>query len=223
MPTKQTIHFIEATEPIREPITKFGGQPVWVGEPQWPLSRETGNPMRFIAQIRLSDVPELTTTATMAYLFMTEEADDTWEPDGGENGVILQPGQTSLPTSALSEGPTLYRMVQRSGLELLQEEAIEFAVDLTTGDDHEFISEDESWEMTDEQRQLTVLKFGENKLGGTPVFLQGDEFPFEEGSQLLLQLDSTGVPFWINFGDSGVGYAFLNDDGTEAKFLWQCC
>jgi hypothetical protein len=39
---------------------------------------------------------------------------------------------------------------------------------------------------------------------------------------LLLQLDSTKVPFFVNFGDAGIGYLFLSADGQTAKFLWQC-
>ncbi|HNO61948.1 MAG TPA: hypothetical protein PKH44_15045, partial [Plasticicumulans sp.] len=44
-------------EPVREAVTacvtKFGGQPCWLKAPQWPLSRATGQPMRFIAQVAL--------------------------------------------------------------------------------------------------------------------------------------------------------------------------
>jgi uncharacterized protein YwqG len=61
-----------------------------------------------------------------------------------------------------------------------------------------------------------------NKIGGTPGFLQGDEFPASSNWYLLLQLDSVKVPFEINFGDAGIGYAFLATDGQSAKFLWQC-
>lgn len=32
-------NFIRVQEAIKEPITKFGGQPVWLTEPQWPMSR----------------------------------------------------------------------------------------------------------------------------------------------------------------------------------------
>ncbi|WP_455200561.1 alkaline phosphatase PhoX, partial [Kaarinaea lacus] len=34
-----------------------------------------------------------------------EFVDGTYEPDGGENAVILQPGTTVLPTVAITEGP----------------------------------------------------------------------------------------------------------------------
>ena len=60
-----------------------------------------------------------------------------------------------------------------------------------------------------------------NKIGGTPIFLQADEFPGPGTWKLLLQLDSTTVPFSINFGDCGIAYAFISDDGSTAKFLWQ--
>lgn len=108
MPKKHRIEFHEASSPIADFVTKFGGQPTWVSEPQWPLSRETGNPMRFIRQIKLTNELFPNTTAQMAYLFMTDEengefVDGTYEPDGGENAVILQPGNCDIPTKALAQ------------------------------------------------------------------------------------------------------------------------
>ncbi len=51
---KYMLAFQEVTAPITDAVTKFGGQPVWLSTPQWPLSRETGQPMCFVAQIVLS-------------------------------------------------------------------------------------------------------------------------------------------------------------------------
>ncbi len=76
--------------------------------------------------------------------------------------------------------------------------------------------------MSEADVQAATGKLDENKIGGTPVFMQGDEFPFGGICRLLLQLDSCSVPFFINFGDAGVGYAFLNDADDKAKFLWHC-
>ncbi|MEM7475143.1 MAG: DUF1963 domain-containing protein [Planctomycetota bacterium] len=227
MPKKQLIEFVETTTPQAEALTKFGGQPVWVEEPAWPLSRETGNQMRFIGQIELREEYDLESAANVAYLFMTEEedgefVDGTYEPDGGENAVILQPGTTAIPTTNEAEGPTLFKMVSVEGKDRLRQETCEFAVRLTEEDDIEFISDEECFKMTEEEADAATGKLDENKICGSPVFMQGDEFPFKENCQLLLQLDSCGVPFSINFGDAGVGYAFLNEDGTEAKLLWQC-
>jgi uncharacterized protein YwqG len=226
MPKKHTLEFAATASPITVPVTKFGGQPVWIAEPEWPLSRETGKPMQFICQIALEELG-FTTQAKMAYLFMTDDADGefvdgTYEPDGGENAVILQPGSTKLPTSDLCEGPSLYRMVEKPGMERLQPEACEFRVELLPVDDIDFVPETERWKMSEEDAKAATGKLDENKIGGSPVFMQGDEFPFDGGWQLLLQLDSCSVPFSINFGDAGIGYAFLNETGDEGKFLWQC-
>jgi hypothetical protein len=89
-------------------------------------------------------------------------------------------------------------------------------------EDIEFVAETERWKMSKAEVQAATGKLDENKIGGTPVFMQGDEFPFGGASRLLLQLDSCTVPFSINFGDARVGYAFLNASGDQAKFLWQC-
>lgn len=228
MPTKHRIEFREVSSPITDAVTRFGGQPTWVVEPQWPVSRETGNPMRFICQIKLTEELVLDTMAQMAYLFITDEddgefVDGTYDPDGGENAVILQPGIARVPVQTLTQGPTLYRMIEKPGHDRLQPESCEFAVRLTIEDDIPFLPEDEFSNMSDEKVQAATGKLIESKIGGTPVFLQGDEFPFAGICRLLLQLDSTSVPFFINFGDGGVGYAFLNEGGDQAKFLWQCC
>src|SRR5215217_5247181 len=94
---KRQIAFREVDQPITESVTKFGGQPVWLSEPQWPISRETGRQMTFFCQVRLGDVPGLERTAGMAYVFMTDDADGpglgllrTMSPTYGENAVILQ-------------------------------------------------------------------------------------------------------------------------------------
>ena len=227
MPKKQLVEFVETKDQISDSVTKFGGQPVWIDKPAWPLSRETGNQMRFIGQIELRSEYGFNTPAKMAYLFMTEEedgefVDGTYEPDGGENAVILQPGLASIPTTAKAEGPTLFKMVSAEGQDRLQEQACEFKAALTDAEDIKFVPEAERIKMPKEKAEAATGNFEECKVGGSPAFMQGDEFPFEKACQLLLQLDSCSVPFSINFGDAGVGYAFLNEDGTQAKFLWQC-
>jgi hypothetical protein len=92
MVKKESIEFIESRKPISSLVTKFGGQPVWVSQPQWPLSKSTGKPMRFICQIAINSEMFKPVAAQMAYLFMTdgeEYVDGTWEADGGENAVML--------------------------------------------------------------------------------------------------------------------------------------
>ena len=222
---RQSIKFVEARKPVREPITKFGGQPVWLSEPQWPLSAETGKPMRFICQIALSEELFGPTVSKMAYIFMTDGedyVDGTWEPDGGENAVILQPGTTLLPIQPLADGPTLYRMVKNMFKNRLIPEPCEFTVQGTVSDDPAFVPESERLQWSEQKWEEYASALDGNKIGGTPIFLQCDQFPGPGSWKLLLELDSTRVPFSVNFGDAGIAYAFLSEDGTIGKFLWQC-
>lgn len=221
---RRSIEFVRAGKAIRDPVTKFGGQPVWIEGPQWPLSAETGRQMRFLCQIAIE--PDLfgSVVPRMAYVFMTDEdeyVDGTWDPDGGENAVILQPGSTSLPVRPLAEGPTLYQMVKKRLRTGLIPEPCEFAVRTTLSEDPAFVPEAEraGWSEGEWGAYADVLEG--NKVGGTPIFWQADEFPGPGSWRLLLQLDSTRVPFFVNFGDAGTGYAFLSAEGTEARFLWQ--
>ena len=89
----------------------------------------------------------------------------------------------------------MYRMVEKPGMDRLQPEPCEFRVELVMEDDIEFVSEEDRWKMSEEEAKAVTGKLDENKIGGTPVFMQGDEFPFNDGWQLLLQLDSCSVPF----------------------------
>src|SRR5690242_11020911 len=115
MPRKYTIRYHDAPAPISEPVTKFGGQPVWVAEPQWPLSKMYGTPMQFVCQIAVPAEIIGDGVFRMAYLFMTDwdgesEFPYTFEPDGGENALIIQPGDLwGKPSLSLREGPSLYR------------------------------------------------------------------------------------------------------------------
>lgn len=177
---RNPVQFEPAGSAVDTPVTKLGGQPVWLRTPRWPMSASLGEPMTFIGQFRLDTDNEV----RLAYLFMSG-CEGSWEPDGGENAVIIQPdGRVPdfIAVEALHEGPALPR------------------------EDHlpveQPVDDDEPWEF----------------LGGEPVWLQFDETP-GPGWRLIAQLtDRLGH----NFGDGGVGYAFISPDGAEGRFLWQC-
>lgn len=226
MRLKYSLVFHEVQQPITRPITKFGGQPAWLTVPQWPLSRSTGEPMRFLCQIVLDPSIFGEIPGQIAYLFITDGetfVDFTFDPEGGENAVVIQPGSCEIPTRPLLAGPTLYKMVNHPSKKKKRIPVpCEFAVETLPGRDPEMIIEDEQFHGSPQAwAQFTDL-WSEIKVGGTPAFLQGPEFPGGGPWRLLLQLDSTHVPFFVNFGDAGVGYAFLSEDGTSGKFLWQC-
>jgi uncharacterized protein YwqG len=190
--------------------TKFGGQPDWMTRPEWPISKATGRPMRFVCQINLQDIGLDNLESRLAYLFMTDDeeyVEGTWEPDGGENAIVLQPGDNELKTEIIPNGPSLYEMIEVPGKDRLVPKNIECSVRLIQLPE------------TDTQTHAPEIK---NKFGGKPEFLQYEEYPSNDKWDLLIQLDSTAVPFSINFGDAGVGYGFISHDRKKAKFLWQC-
>lgn len=224
MAKKQAIEFAEKAPAPRAGETKFGGQPDWIAQPQWPLSRSTGKPMRFICQIRLDRAVFPHARGEMAYVFMTDDEEDyvdgTWEPEGGENCVVVQPGGAvpGVKTAAHATGPTL----QAEDEEAPAAEGREYGVSLTLQAEPDFEPEGVRADWSDDTFDEYADALDGNKVGGSPIFLQGDEFPAGDGWRLLLQLDSTRVPFYVNFGDAGIAYAFINEEGTTGKLLWQC-
>ena len=200
------LEFKAANQPITTIKTKFGGQPVWLEEPQWPQNAQ-GKPLHFIGQVVID--PNLFPEAAgqVAYLFMSSEEDaQTWDPDSGDNAVIIQPGTPRLHVKVepSNQGPTLMEE-EFEAQGRTKEEPYQVVPDLLDEDAYK-----------DYFRQL-----GGNKIGGTPLFVQAEEYP-KGFDRLLLQLVSTKLPFDINFGDSGTGYLFIDSKGTQGRFLWQC-
>ena len=239
MSNKFNIEFETALQPISEPKTKFGGQPNWIAGSEWPLSRMHGIPLRFICQICMDDLSvDESYKGKMAYLFMSDEelsyngklygVYQSFDPEGGENAVILQPGNDRLvETSPLTSGPSLLpRQADRWGLEEREacDERVEYGVRLTAVEEVDYIDLDIPLGLSDSESQSYYDSTNGNKLGGRPCFLQQEEFPFApDKSQLVLQLDQGKVPFRVEFGDIGVGYLFVEKGGDRARFLWQCC
>jgi hypothetical protein len=217
------LSFKPAAAPCRELVTKFGGQPVWVQQAQWPLSASSGEQMKFICQIAV--YPELfgQGMARMAYVFMTDlekQVVPAWDPNGGENAVIMQPGRpANIQTKSVENGPTLYEYVEIPGDPMLHARPCEYIAELTKRNDPDFVDEVNRSAMDEISYENYSKAVEGNKVGGTPAFLQEDAFPAP--GHLLLQLDSAKVPFYINFGDCGVGFAFISADTSAGKFLFQ--
>lgn len=93
---RRAVRFEPTDQAISTPVTKLGGQPVWLRTPQWPLSTSRNEPMSFIGQFRLDSDSD--GGARIAYVFMTdsdEPVEGTWEPD-------LDPSEGSDPSVDLS-------------------------------------------------------------------------------------------------------------------------
>jgi uncharacterized protein YwqG len=216
MTRRASIEFVESDAPIREPVTKFGGQPVWVGEPAWPRAQETGLPLRFVAQIAIEREMFGDLAGRVAYLFLSDGRED--------KAVIVQRVQGRAPQLASESGPTLAKSVKTLGGLWRKRVPCEFGVRLSIGADPELATDEEQDEWEEEALDRYSERLFGNKLGGTPYFVQHDRFPDGGTWRLLLQIDTctTALPFEFDLGDAGYGHVFLSEDGERAEFLWQC-
>lgn len=214
--------FEEVTEPIAAPVTEFGGNPVWLGEPQWPIHPKTGEPLLSVGQVELDPLLFGALEGRLAYVFVTgpdalkARVSSQWQ----QNAVVIQPGGVGeQPSRPLREGPSVCRVEDvkrrwwsvervlvpaeyRVETALLQEPTID-------------------WEDDD---PLAALPFDveRSKSGGQPVWIQGEQWPYEQPTALLLQLVWGDLPFYLSLGDAGTLYVCLSPDGREGRMVWQC-
>ncbi|WP_061995268.1 DUF1963 domain-containing protein [Clostridium sp. ATCC 25772] len=222
IPKIEIEEFIRVNDAINEPVTKFGGQPVWLTEPQWPISSGWDNrPMMFVAQVALDKKLFGNIEEKMAYIFVTHAEnpeDDFFDPDivypdEGENAIIIQPGgQMFLETQRLKNGPTLF---DSSGL------TYEGYVKFKYLEDPEFIDSNVFRNLSEDKKSDYCKSVEGNKIGGVPYFFQGDEWPEDGKWKLLMQLNSNFLPFYLNLGASPTAFAFISDDLKRGKLLIQ--
>jgi hypothetical protein len=222
--------FRPSAAPIDTPVAKLGGQPVWLDEPFWPVSASDGTPMTFVGQFPLPG-PDL----RMSYLFITQDEEATavtFEPDAGENALIIQPyGRLPpfLTGIATQHGPALWRR----GAAWTERIPVEVHIDLhpaSEAAEHTFASE-----VTRQQaeRRGVFLDPGDDApwvecrsyVGGQPLFWQPTTTRIGPSWRFFFQLDGgEGVDddaYALNFG-GGTGYAFLSQDEREGRFCWDC-
>lgn len=231
-PKFQITGFTEVFEPITEPITKFGGQPVWLEEPRWAVCPGNGKKIPFLCQIEL--VGELfgKIQPKVAYVFHGGNPDGSepgWLTDHGDTAIVLQPGNLvfhqdiGMSTHFVIEasGPTL----QDKNGEWIGEHYItrdvEYVPILKLGKDQAYVNE----ELSEEQDEA----FMGHKIGGSPSLW--DDWFMPEGGQsewnLLLQMESTDqsqveTPFGVYYGDGGCGWWFISRDGTKLEYSEIC-
>lgn len=228
--SKLVIDFYAAEAPIREPVSKFGGQPVWLDAPTWPLS-PAGEPMVFVGQVRLDSAIFANHESTMVYLFVTDAVEAlTFEAYGGDNAVIVQPGATPwVDTVRVAEGPALQHLADEDGVLIPAHPSdCEFAVSAVPGCDLEPVDEQQAqrwggdpWREYVERAQGLVGTRRGNKIGGEPYFHRGWPEPFTPDEwRLVLQLDEP-TPFFLNLSPDGTGYVLIDHDLTRGVFFWE--
>ncbi len=189
---------------------KFGGHPDWIERPAWPLGPD-GSPMVFLAQFPTLD------RSRMLYVFYADQ-DRNWEPLGPANAVVAQPGAApQTPTRESTAGPQLFLPIERADRYTQPTTAhpYERFIDLQPGADPPV------WQWPDlgKDEYLETRPDDWRKLGGTPLFLQGEDWPPGDGWEFAFQFTAG----WAGheFGDVAECYGFVNTDGRGA-FLWQC-
>jgi len=218
-----SILFRQSSQPVRLAITKFCGQPVWIGAPQWPLSRSTGKPMHFIGQVALTQELFKNAHGRMVYIFMSldQDIEGTSDPDGGENAVVVQPGHFSGPCADRATGPSLEIAKDFFTGPLNRKGRCEFTAELAVIDEPSVPTREEAATLSQEQLRQRYRLLARNKIGGVPFWIQNEAFPFPQ-AQLVLQLSDSGhVPFFVNFGN-GQAYVFVDAQARQGKMLWQC-
>jgi uncharacterized protein YwqG len=188
-----------------------GGVP-WAGEgTQWPLCRTCGSPMQFLAQLPLSHcgVERLVTRGQRLLLFQCQNQPglcEEWDADSGGNAALLMDASGSRRLE-VPPGPTLLDAESPVGFQEYDDSRQEESLD------------DEYCRALDADPRVV------GKVGGRPVWIQGDETPSCECGETMVfvaQLECHGGGD-INFGDAGAGYAFVCPRCSHsAKFLWQC-
>ncbi|MFE6977849.1 hypothetical protein [Streptomyces sp. NPDC057682] len=197
--------FVPADVPVTAPVTKFGGRPVWLDAPRWPVNEAWDEPMCFVCQIALEPVLGEAGRGRIAYVFVThaDHGDETFFdpdvvfPDEGANAVVVQPGGTyrgaTLPTAT---GPTLYHPGDGSDAE--------YTVRLRPPEEDD-----------------PAAPLDGDKIGGVPAFFQGDGTPEGGPWVLALQLDANFKPFTLHLGASPTAYVFVSTDGAEGRMVVQ--
>ena len=110
---KAQFEIVESPAKVIEPITKFGGQPIWIAPPLWPLSPETGEQMTFLGQIALTEHIFPNSNGRIVYLFFSNESEPLYNEAFA--ATIQLPGEVYTGTKgiefvAMATGPSLYEL-----------------------------------------------------------------------------------------------------------------
>ncbi len=227
VPKLQIVGFTETTEPITEAITKFGGQPVWLEEPRWPLCPKNGKLIPFLGQIRLEPAIFGEIEAKMAYIFLGSDdpgGADGWPTDHGDSAVVLQPGNRVFTGLYDGDSSASDYIVQATGPTTTKSNSsvsVECAVQTQLGSDptsYDFVQDDSGDEYCIQGRG--------HKIGGTPNPWGGD-IHINDSERRLLQMESidetdTPIPFGVYYGDGGCGWWVISSDGKRVWYTSMC-
>lgn len=196
---------------VEGPPAKFGGQPDWREQPAWPVGGD-GELLMFYGQLPLPGL-----VARTAYIFLG--GPDEWQPLGPGNAVVVQPGgRGHLPTRPVARGPQRFEWVAEPGRfrdRARRRPQPERFLLLQDGADPQ------SWEWPDPAEEVWATgSHGDwNKVGGIPLWLQGEDPP--PGTDWTFAFQFNAAWAGDERGDAAECYGHLRPDGTAA-LGWQC-
>ncbi|WP_128979448.1 hypothetical protein [Streptomyces roseicoloratus] len=219
--------FRAAPGPVTDPVSKFGGQPVWLDGPAWPVHPRTGEPLVFIGQFRVPG-----NEVRLAYLFLHEEGMDMGgnAAEDGEAVVLVQPGGRIPSFASIGPPSTQGRTLWRWGPDDT-EVPVEWLTDLAPMPPEldEAASQAAAWsrwlrsegpevEYPYEERPKDFLE-------GEALYPNDRVFGIDSSWLFFCQFEDRGEaesdPFFLNFG-YGSGFLFLSSDHLEGRFMWDC-
>lgn len=237
MPLKTKFQIVESPTKIVEPVTKFGGQPVWISQPSWPLSPETDEQMLFLGQIYLHEELFPNNNGTIVYLFISGDVEILYKE---ATAAVIQTSE-SVYTSGddiefLSEatGSTIYELDENR-----QPVYKEYRVILNPVENEDPILLEERYKRNnldlDTGYQFSRPELAGNKIGGQPLYIEGLTTPPEifksQEWLLLLQLAPTQgywnnlqpnfYPFSMELGEFGILTVFISQDYKQVDWYIQ--
>ena len=220
----------------------FGGSPIGSADDSWPSCAECDQPMRFVLQLDLAELPaELDTPRDGALQFFYCSTDDglceTWNPFSGTHALRVVP-RADVPLAP----PTTLEPLRRVGI--LGWNAIQ---DLPSAAEHELLGIEYDYDFDKglvdvhcpeinvalngldidlEVAEAISNALDGDKLGGWPHWVQGVEYPAcpscGESMDLLMQIDSNDN-LDLMFGDAGCGHITRCRKHPEIiAFGWAC-
>lgn len=221
--------FRAAREPVTEPVSKFGGQPVWLDGPAWPVHPRTGEPLVFMGQFR---VPGNEVHLAYLFLFLHEEGMEMGgaAPEDGEAVLLVQPGGRIPSFVSVGSPSTRGRTLWRWGPDDT-EVPVEWLTDLDP-------MSPELDEAANRAAAFSRWLRGEGPevkcpeeerpgdfLGGEAVYPNDRARGIDASWRFLCQFQDRGEdasdPFFLNFG-YGSGFLFLSSDHLEGRFMSDC-
>ena len=243
---KTSFEIMETPTPITAPVTKFGGQPVWLHSPHWPLCPITGDPMLFQSQIALDPVLFPGGAGIMAYIFYADEEQLT----ESDFAVVLQTkDQKALNTQSQAiefvsqaTGPAVYEWLEIEGEDIKVKKA--YQVRLGPVEKETALPWRERYNSglggADVLDLETGYRFAQpalagNKIGGQPFYVgylatPPEYFTSDDWLQLLQLAPTEGYwdqhqpnfyPFYMEMGEFGLFNVFLSKDYQRAEVYVQ--